>query len=238
MGLELKGAVLYALRMNFRRIIQVSFFILILAGCARAPIVSPPKEIAPPFKEEPGIYHKVVRGETLWRLSKTYGVELEKIVAANRISDVERIAAGQMLFIPSATKPIETKLATNVKEDFIWPVKGKIILYFGVQKGASPNKGIDIQAREGATVVASRSGKVIFSDDKVKGYGKTLILDHGDELQTLYAHNSEILVKIGDEVKQFTPIAKAGTTGRTKTPYLHFEIRKRHQPQNPFYYLP
>lgn len=238
---RVKGAVLYALRMNFRRIIRVSFFILILAGCARTPMVSPPKEIAPPFKEKPGIYHKVVKGETLWRISKTYGVELEKIVAANRISDVERIAAGQMLFIPSATKPIETKLTTqesNVKEDFIWPVKGKIILYFGAQKGTSPNKGIDIQAREGATVVASRSGKVIFFDDKVKGYGKTLILDHGDELQTLYAHNSESLVKIGDEVKQFTPIAKVGTTGRARTPYLHFEIRKRHQPQNPFYYLP
>lgn len=227
--------------MAFRRIIYVLFFILILGGCARAPIVSPPKEIAPFFKEKPGIFHKVAKGETLWRISKIYGVELEKIVAANRISDAERIMTGQRLFIPSATKPIETKLATErnyIKEDFVWPVKGKVILYFGDRKGTSFNKGIDVQAKEGTLVVASRSGKVIFSDDKVKGYGKTIILNHGDELQTLYAHNSEILVKIGDEIKQFSPVAKVGSTGRAKTPYLHFEIRKRHQPQNPFYYLP
>lgn len=227
--------------MAFKRVIYVLFFVLILAGCARAPIVSPPKEVAPPFKEKTGIYHNVAKGETLWRISKIYGIELEKIVAANKISDAERIVAGQMLFIPSATKPAEAKLTTKenyIKEDFVWPVKGKVILVFGDRKGTSSNRGIDIQAREGTIVVASRSGKVIFSDEKVRGYGKTVILNHGEELQTLYAHNSEILVKIGDEVKQFSPIAKVGSTGRAKTPYLHFEIRKRHQPQNPFYYLP
>ncbi|MFH1778726.1 MAG: peptidoglycan DD-metalloendopeptidase family protein [Candidatus Omnitrophota bacterium] len=227
--------------MFYRIIIYSSVLFLILGGCARAPIVSPPKEIAPPVRAEPGIYHKVAKGETLWRISKIYGVELEKVVAANRISNAERIMTGQEIFIPRATKPIETKLSPSgayIKEDFVWPVKGKVVLYFGEQRGTSANKGIDIKAREGTEVIASRSGKVIFTDDKVKGYGKTVILDHGDELQTLYAHNSEILVKIGDDVRQFTSIAKVGSTGRAKAPYLHFEIRKRHQPQNPLHYLP
>lgn len=211
------------------------------AGCARAPIVSPPEEIIPPVRAEKGIYHEVLKGETLWRISKTYGVELERIVVANRIRDAQRIKAGQLLFIPSATKLIKSKSPTALsytKEDFAWPVKGKVILYFGDRKGTSQNKGIDIQVGEGTTVVASRGGKVIFTDDKVKGYGKTIILDHGNDLHTLYAHNSEILVKIGENIKQFTPIAKVGSTGRAKTAYLHFEIRKGHQPQNPFYYLP
>jgi len=155
--------------------------------------------------------------------------------------DAQRIKAGQLLFIPSATAPIKSKsprALSYTKEDFAWPVKGKIILHFGDRKGTSKNKGIDIQVGEGTTVVASRGGKVIFTDDKVKGYGKTIILDHGNDLHTLYAHNSKILVKIGENIKQFAPIAKVGSTGRARTPYLHFEIRKGHQPQNPFYYLP
>ena len=97
---------------------------------------------------------------------------------------------------------------------------------------------IDIQARDGMVVAASRSGRVIFSEEKVKGFGKTVIIDHGDGIQTVYSHNSEILVKIGEDVKQAQPIAKVGSTGRGNSPYLHFEIRKRHKPQNPFYYLP
>ncbi len=229
------------LKMSFRGIIFGAFFILMFVGCARAPLVAPPKEIMPPIRPEAGIYHKVNKDETLWRISKRYGVEIEDIVTANRISDAERIAAGQVLFIPKADKPLEAKLSTTTqynKENFIWPVKGKVIFHFGGRKGTSTNKGIDIQSKEGTVVIASRSGKVIFSNDKVKGYGKTIILDHGDELQTLYAHNSEILVKIGEDVRQFAPIAKVGSTGRAKAPYLHFEIRKRHQPQNPFHYLP
>jgi murein DD-endopeptidase MepM/ murein hydrolase activator NlpD len=81
------------------------------------------------------------------------------------------------------------------------------------------------------------SGRVIFSEDKVRGFGKTVIIDHGDGIQTVYSHNSEILVKIGEDVRQGKPVAKVGSGGRGNSPYLHFEIRKRHKPQNPFYYL-
>lgn len=227
--------------MSYLRIISAVIFVLIVEGCARAPIVSPPREITPGVKKEQGIYHKVIKGETLWRISKNYGVELEKIVAANNLSDAERIETGQVIFIPSASKPAENKIPAAVvssREDFIWPVKGRVISSFGERQGITPNKGIDIQAGAGVPVVAARSGKVIFSEDKLKGYGKTVILDHGDEYQTVYAHNSEILVKIGEEAKQATTIAKVGSTGRSSTPYLHFEIRKGHKPQNPFHFLP
>lgn len=227
--------------MSYARIFGITVLILILTGCARAPIVSPPKEIAPFIKEKRGIYHKVTKGETLWQISNRYDIEMDKVIAANKISDVERIVAGQILFIPSEKVPTKTELTVKdnyMKEVFAWPVKGKVLLNFGDQKGTTSNKGIDIQAKEGSIVLASRSGKVIFADEKVKGYGKTIILDHGDDLQTVYAHNSEISVKIGDEIKQLAPIAKVGSTGRAQTPYLHFEIRKRHRPQNPFYFLP
>lgn len=225
--------------MSYVRIISVVVFVMIAAGCARTPVISPPRQAVVGIGEE-GAYHKVVKGETLWRISRNYDVELEKVVAANGLNDAECIEVGQALFIPSANRPAEDRIpvkAVYSKEDFIWPIRGKIVSSFGERKGTTPNKGIDIQAGAGAQVVAARSGKVIFSEDKLKGYGKTVILDHGDEYQTVYAHNSEILVKIGEEVSRSVPIAKAGSTGRGSAPYLHFEIRKGHKPQNPFHYL-
>ena len=64
------------------------------------------------------------------------------------------------------------------------------------------------------------------------------MIDHGDGLSTVYARNSEVFVKIGDEVQRGVRIAKVGQAGRDKNSYLHFEIRKRHVPQNPYFYLP
>jgi murein DD-endopeptidase MepM/ murein hydrolase activator NlpD len=189
----------------------------------------------------PGIYHRVERGETLWRIAKTYNVDLEKIVKINRIPDAARINSGQLIFIPDAKEKRRVVTYEELKkgeDTFIWPLKEKVISYYGAKKGNIKNKGIDIRTREGAKVVASRSGRVSFCDEKVKGYGKTIIIQHGDGYSTVYAHNSQILVKLGQWVKQGEVIARAGSTGRTSIPILHFEIRKKHQPQNPFYYLP
>ncbi|MFH0771567.1 MAG: LysM peptidoglycan-binding domain-containing M23 family metallopeptidase [Candidatus Omnitrophota bacterium] len=227
--------------MPYSRLIRLLVVVLLLGGCARVPIILPPKQTVSSLKTQEGSYHKVLKGQTLWRISKIYGVDMEKIAAANDLKDIEYIEVGQDIFIPSAEKPLKEKQAIELaysKEDFIWPLKGRIIVSFGEKKAASPSKGVDIQAKEGALVAASRSGKVIFCEDKLKGYGKTVIIDHGDGLQTVYAHNSKILVGVGEDVKQSVPIAKVGSTGRNKAPYLHFEIRKGHSPQNPFRYLP
>lgn len=221
---------------------KLLIFLIILgvAGCAPLPVIKEHKEVLPAPKKG-GIYHKVAKGETLWRISRNYGVDIETIVESNGLSDARCIKAGQQIFIPTGTVQPAHKVEPSPvysKEDFIWPVKGKVISYFGEKRDSIPNKGIDIQAREGMTVAASRSGKVIFSEDKVRGFGKTVIIDHGDGIQTVYSHNSEILARVGDDVRQSQAIAKVGSTGRVSSPYLHFEIRKRHKPQNPFYYLP
>src|SRR3989338_936651 len=124
--------------MSYLRITSAAILVLILGGCARAPLVSPPREVTPAVKKEQGVYHKVVKGETLWRISKNYGVELEKIISANGLSDAERIEVGQMIFIPSAAKPIESKVpatAVHSKEDFIWPLKGRVMSSFGERQG-------------------------------------------------------------------------------------------------------
>jgi murein DD-endopeptidase MepM/ murein hydrolase activator NlpD len=100
------------------------------------------------------------------------------------------------------------------------------------------NKGINIQPGGGIDVVASRSGKAVFLCENFGGFGKTLIIDHGDGLSTVYARNYQILVKAGDNIQKGQLIAKAGSAGRDKSVYLHFEVRKGHISQNPYYYLP
>jgi lipoprotein NlpD len=70
------------------------------------------------------------------------------------------------------------------------------------------------------------------------GYGLIVIVRHASGLITLYAHNSEVLVKDGDRVEAGTPVAKVGQTGRTSGPHLHFEVREGTRPRDPLQFLP
>ncbi len=202
----------------------------ILAGCAGV------GSISTPLKRDTGLYHKIRPKETLWRISRMYGVEVEALASANGLKDAKKILAGQLLYIPA---PDVSDFGNGAKEKtFVWPLRGKILSFFGNQKEGVKNKGIDIRARHGEAVVASRSGKVSFIDENMKGFGKTIIIDHPDEYSTVYAYNSQILVRVGQGVRQGTVIAKAGQSGRATGPRLHFEIRREHKPQNPYYFLP
>lgn len=217
----------------------LSFFILIflLNGCAGRPY----RASSPEIRKTNGIYHRVKQGETLWRIVKTYNVALDDVVRVNRIPDATRIRSGQLIFIPKAKEKRRVIAYEELKKGdntFIWPLRGKITSYYGAKKGNVKNKGIDIRTKKGAKVVASQSGRVSFSDEKVKGLGKTIFIEHRNSYTTVYAHNSRILVKVGDRVKQGEVIALAGSTGRTSIPILHLEIRKNNQPRNPFHYLP
>lgn len=224
-----------------------TFILIILTflftGCATVPQTPQTIRTVPLPKPYPkGVYHQVLKGQTLWRIAKAYRVDIQEIIESNHISNPSRIDKGQMIFIPSAGKVIKGDFSTHVlrksEKAYIWPVKGPILSYYNAKRDNVANKGIDIAAKDGQIVVASRSGKVVFCDEKVKGLGKALIIEHDDGYSTLYAHNSENLVTCGDRVRQNQPIAKAGSTGRADRPTLHFQIRKGHEPRNPFYYLP
>lgn len=212
----------------------LTFFIFaMLSGCASVPY-------APPEIQEriSGIYHEVKRGETLWKISKAYGTGMREIATFNKLPDASRINTGQLIFIPYAEEKLETVGLHTGEDAFAWPIKGRVISFFGTFKDGVKNKGIDIAAKGGTGIAASRSGRVAFCDEKVKGFGKTVIIDHDDGYSTVYTHISEILTKTGSRVRQGSIIARVGETGRAKTPSLHFEIRKKHRPENPFYYLP
>ncbi|NQT90502.1 MAG: peptidoglycan DD-metalloendopeptidase family protein [Candidatus Omnitrophica bacterium] len=212
----------------------------VLIGCAAtsSQVIST-RPMPSPYRQ--GVYHTVLRGQTMWRIAKAYNVDISDIVETNRIYDSSKIDVGQRIFIPGADSRIKGALKAPVpisKKGYIWPVKGKVMQCYGLKKDSVANKGIDIAANPGQVVLASRAGKVVFCDEKVKGLGKVIIIDHADGYSTLYAGNSANLVRSGDRVKQAQPIARAGSTGRASRCTLHFQIRKGHKPQNPFYYLP
>ena len=221
------------MRINFNFILRPAICVglMYLAGCAT---VSPKPPILKPT--QPGVYHKVKKGQTLWRVAKTYNIPISDIIRINNIPDVAKVEENQLIFIPGATSVKEVILSKeDIQKDFIWPVNGKIINYFREHKGSWVNKGIDIQAQEGDTVKASRSGSVVLAD-YLPGYGYTVILDHGDGFYTVYGHNAHLLVKLGDAVPRNAPIAQVGS--QSDLAYLHFQIRKNGIEDNPLYYLP
>lgn len=221
-----------------KRILPFAFLVFTLIGCATVPYQGPPTVEIP--KITAGIYHEVHRGDTLWRIAKTYGIDLSDIVRANRLSDATKISPGQQIFIPGAKTALTVtseKLRLYEKDYFIWPVEGEIISFFGQKSYGVRNKGIDIKAHNEDKIFASKGGKVVFCSDHFKGHGNIVIIDHLDGFFTVYSKNSQNLVKVGDSVEQNQIIALAGSKDRQGA-YLHFEIRRYGRPQNPLYYLP
>ena len=96
--------------------------------------------------------------------------------------------------------------------------------------------GIDIAAPSGTPAVAIDNGKVIFSGTK-GGYGSTLMIQHDDGKVTLYAHNSQLLVSVGDRVQKGQAVTKIGSTGMSTGPHLHFEVRINGNHTNPMSYI-
>ncbi len=208
-----------------------------MTGCATAP--TPIYKEAPIGKRVPGaLYHNEKPGETLWGISRLYGVDMRDVLKANSIQDSNAIEKGQLILIPGKVGLAEKLNYTSLKDSFVWPVRGPVIAYYGAKVDKIINKGLDIKVLDGTAVRASRGGKVVYCDPYLKGFGKTVILEHGDKYQTVYSYNSEITVNVGDTVNQSDIIARIGKTGRAKQSSLHFEIRRDGEPQNPFYYLP
>lgn len=119
---------------------------------------------------------------------------------------------------------------------FIWPLQGTVTRGFK-QGGKHRHDGIDIAAPKGTPIMAAASGKVIFSDWGPGGYGRIVILRHDADLVTVYAHNHQNLVKVGQQVRRGDRIATVGRSGRATGYHLHFEIRRKTVPVAPYSYL-
>jgi len=134
-------------------------------------------------------------------------------------------------------KASHKRKASSYSGKLRWPIKPVVTSKFG-RRGSRMHDGIDIGAKEGTPIHAAASGEVVYSDSRLSGYGKLIIIRHGKNLFTAYGHNQRNLVKKGAKVKAGDVIARVGHTGRASGSHLHFEVRQGSTPVNPIAYLP
>jgi lipoprotein NlpD len=132
-----------------------------------------------------------------------------------------------------ASQSAERAAESNIK--WQWPANGAVIAGFA-DKGKI-NKGLDIAGKKGDAVYAAADGKVVYSGSGLVGYGNLIIVKHNAVFISAYAHNDQILVKEGGQVKVGQKIAEIGSSGANRNT-LHFEIRRGGNPVDPRNYLP
>lgn len=175
------------------------------------------------------IKHTVKAGETLSGICNQYDTTLSQLLKANNISDPNLVKIGQTLKIPAEESAPVQAAATSTQNNLPvlamnLPVQGRISSEFGIRgEEGRPHEGIDIAANQGELINAPCSGQIVFSGP-YGTYGNTVIIDHGDNMRSLYAHCSTLLVQNGQQVQKGDPIAKVGNTGRSTGPHLHWEV--------------
>jgi len=211
----------------------LSLALAMLTGCAGR---AQPRQPQSTRTQPPGVYHVVERGQTLWRIAQVYEISLDRLVEANEIDEPERLAIGTRLWIPGARehRAVPVTVTGGNGARFLWPVPGgRVISGFGVQRPSHRHQGLDIAAAAGEAVQAAEDGTVRYAGSSMRGYGKTLIIDHGEGWTTLYAHNSALIARQGQRVKRGELIARVGRSGNASTEHCHFEIRRGEVPINP-----
>lgn len=243
-------------------VVTVASVVLTLALCQPGEAQTAMRTSKPPAKRasakramppptpvrSPGIGHVVSAGETVWGVAREHGVSVEALFRANRLAPTAKLKIGQHLSLPLSQVPEGSQeppsLADIVLEPppptptvrFVRPVPGAVGSPFG-PRGSAWHGGVDLRAERGSPIRAAAAGMVISSGWE-RAYGRVIKVWHVSDLMTVYAHNLENLVKVGDWVEQGQVIATVGSTGRATAPHLHFEIRLDGRKYNPVFWLP
>lgn len=117
-----------------------------------------------------------------------------------------------------------------------WPVSGRVTQPFN-EVGGDVHHGIDICAPEGSPVIAACGGTVVYAGSGFSGFGNMIIIDNGNGVSAIYAHNRCNLVHPGQSIRSGQVIAEVGQTGRASAPHCHFELRRGSQPIDPMPFL-
>ena len=190
-----------------------------------------------------GIVHKVKDGETVQSIAKRYKTESQKIVnfPFNDFADLDTFAlsVGQTLVVPDGVQPQAPAIARPLPPTFaggtgqlLWPAGGIITQY-----PVWYHNAVDIANNAAPGIAAAAAGVVSDVQYLRYGYGYHVTLGHGDGLSTLYAHLSEIYVKVGDRLARGQILGRMGSTGRSTGTHLHFEVRKNGIIVNPLPFL-
>ncbi|PHV11378.1 peptidoglycan DD-metalloendopeptidase family protein [Chitinimonas sp. BJB300] len=151
-----------------------------------------------------------------------------KVVENSKSTDLKTAEAK-----PQESKPAVDRAAASGEEDlnWVWPTSGKVITPF-----SESAKGVDIGGKVGQPVLAASPGRVVYAGSGLRGYGKLVIIKHNKTYLSAYAHNNQLLVKEGDNVKKGDKIAEMGNSDAEQVK-LHFEIRRFGKPVDPSKYL-
>jgi lipoprotein NlpD len=161
---------------------------------------------------------------------------------AVRVPYSDKVYAQMASLSPEAAAPVQAEPKTGPQQeeskgsddlDWGWPATGKIVGTFN----DSTSKGISIAGQSGQPVLASAGGKIIFSGTGIRGFGKLIVIKHNKTYLSVYAHNSELLVKEGQTVAKGQKIAEMGNTDADRVA-LYFEIRRFGKPLDPAKLLP
>lgn len=189
-----------------------------------------------------GALHRVQRGESLWDISRAYNVSMDEIIAVNGIANPSRIQVNQELIIPggqaaAAALRREQLVSSSgqLLRNFDWPIRGRISSRYGPRWGRM-HYGLDLAVPIGTPIYAAANGTVTHAGS-MGTYGILVIIDHGNGVETRYAHLSRTAVRVGQRVSRGQLIAYSGNTGNSTGPHLHFEIRHRGQAVDPEQYL-
>ena len=185
---------------------------------------------------------ELLRGE---REVKTAGQEGKKLVTytvkeANGVA-LEKNVLNEIVIAEPVTEVVTEGTATLMIASrsgsgaLSWPIRGRINSPYG-SRSRGFHTGLDIDANTGDSVKAAAGGKVVTAGWE-GGYGYCVILDHGNGLKTRYAHLSKITCSMGQTILRGEELGKAGSTGNSTGPHLHFEVIINGNTQNPMDYL-
>ena len=148
---------------------------------------------------------------------------------------------GGLSVAASRSAPAVAALEVAPAPEVVWPARGALTGWFGERRGSHRHPGIDIDGSTGDAVVAAAAGRVVVAGPApagYAGYGTVVILDHGEGLNSIYAHLSRVSVRVGQEVAPNQVLGAVGTSGSVTGSHLHFELRRRGVAVDPRPWLP
>lgn len=182
-----------------------------------------------------GIWHKVKRKETLWRIAYNYKVPMNDIMKLNKIKDATKINTGEWLFIPRKKAPAKKNQKNNIKKILRYPVTGKIIKYFRNNNNDYYN-GIEFETKNGAHIRAAADGVVKFTGE-IRGYGKVIIITHNKKFTTVYSCLKNINVTKDQSIRSGQLLGSTGKLLNKEKVCLHFQLINNGNPVNPIPYF-
>jgi len=232
--------------------------------CACAHQAARPEE---KVAEQGGVVHRVGAGETLWRISRAYGVPLEVLLRENSLEHPGRLATGTLLYIPGVSQVVRVPPAPEPPPlARIEPRRSRRPGLASIPRAGArpldpaahgepllwPAPGVLISgfgprerdhhdgidlACPEGTPVRAAEEGVVLFAGEQRGYGNLVLVAHDNDLVTVYAHNQENLVAQGERVSRGEEIARVGHSGNATGPHLHFEVRVASHARDPLGFL-